>query len=635
MLFPTSKMTNTSLENSDDPDTGDIYSGLDRFGRIKDCRWRNTDSDTDLSRIQYGYDRASNRIWRKNPTDPDQHYDWLYSYDGLQRLKDGERGTLNGTHDGITNPQFAQCWTLDETGNWQGFRQSDNGSDWSLVQARTANTINEITGINASTGPAWATPGYDQNGNMTTIPRPDAALGPSWSKLSTGGWGGLTADGWGTMTVDPSTFTATYDAWNRLVKVTGAEGTVQEDQYDARNFRIVRKEYTGGALSETRHYYYTDGWQDVEERVGDSTDANQQNVWGVRYIDDLILRDRDTNSDGTLNERFYACQDATWNTTAIVDTSGDVQERYEYDPYGVPTFLSPTFNERPSSSYKWETLFTGRYYDAETALYNFRMRMYASVLGVFLICDPSGYVDGTNRYAAYFPLNGTDPTGNEKIWFEFNAFIPASDGVAFPDDASNKQGNKTWIYALGWYYLTDNRSFGGGTSRVFQRAWIDSEKLGRVGSGDWGYYYNTSGSFRVKTSSQEKPERMDSQVTGSGKVFNSEGGTTVRLKASGGDPFIEPFAPNVDFEVDFNFDFDRCRPNEVKVSVNGWRNSSPNYEAIVTTTPSNLKSPIIGQLLYKGTGSSTGVWSLLYGLNSSVLFGTKPITIQARTPQYG
>ena len=39
--------------------TGDIYAGLDLFGRIKDSRWLNTSTTTDLSRIQYGYDLAS------------------------------------------------------------------------------------------------------------------------------------------------------------------------------------------------------------------------------------------------------------------------------------------------------------------------------------------------------------------------------------------------------------------------------------------------------------------------------------------------------------------------------------------------------------------------------------------------
>jgi YD repeat-containing protein len=172
------RYTLVSLTGSNDPDTGDIYAGLDRFGRVKDLRWRNTDTGSDLSRVLYGYDRASSRIWRENPSDSSRRYDWLYGYDGLHRLHSAERGELNSGHTSITSPQFGQCWTLDPTGNWHGFRQDDDGnSTWDLIQARTSNPVNEITDIDNTTGPSWATPSYDANGNMTTIPRPDLGVG--------------------------------------------------------------------------------------------------------------------------------------------------------------------------------------------------------------------------------------------------------------------------------------------------------------------------------------------------------------------------------------------------------------------------------------------------------------------------
>ncbi len=111
---PEVKWTMVDLTNTNDPDTGDIYTGLDRFGRVKDLRWRNTDSNTDLSRVEYGYDRASNRIWRKNPTDPNAHYDWLYTYDAIQRLKlSGMRWTHTGAQHILTlrSILLSQTWT--------------------------------------------------------------------------------------------------------------------------------------------------------------------------------------------------------------------------------------------------------------------------------------------------------------------------------------------------------------------------------------------------------------------------------------------------------------------------------------------------------------------------------------------
>jgi hypothetical protein len=90
--------------------------------------------------------------------------------------------------------------------------------------------------------------------------------------------------------------------------------------------------YSSGTLDKTIHHYFTDAWQCVEQRVDSSSDPERQHVWGLRYIDDLVLRDRDTTGNGTLDERLYAMADANWNVTGVVNTSGVVQERIEYTP---------------------------------------------------------------------------------------------------------------------------------------------------------------------------------------------------------------------------------------------------------------------------------------------------------------
>eukprot|EP00456_Euglypha_rotunda_P036081 TRINITY_DN2775_c0_g1_i9.p1 TRINITY_DN2775_c0_g1~~TRINITY_DN2775_c0_g1_i9.p1 ORF type:complete len:458 (-),score=121.91 TRINITY_DN2775_c0_g1_i9:23-1396(-) len=186
-----------SLTGANDPDTGDIYSGLDRFGRIKDCRWYNYGSSTDVARLQYGYDRASDRLWRADPVAQSlgQQFDELYTYDGLHRLQTMQRGQLTSGHTSVSSENFGQCWTLDSTSNWAGFQEAATGGAATLVQSRTATPVNEISDITNTVGTPWATPGYDPAGNMTTIPCPSSdAL--SWATLTTNQWATLTKEEW-------------------------------------------------------------------------------------------------------------------------------------------------------------------------------------------------------------------------------------------------------------------------------------------------------------------------------------------------------------------------------------------------------------------------------------------------------
>jgi len=70
----------------------------------------------------------------------------------------------------------------------------------------------------------------------------------------------------------------------------------------------------------------------------------------LRYIDALIVRDRDTDANGTLDERLYALQDPNWNVAALAEPDGDVAERYTYEAYGKSTVFTPAFASRASSN---------------------------------------------------------------------------------------------------------------------------------------------------------------------------------------------------------------------------------------------------------------------------------------------
>ncbi|HVS71952.1 MAG TPA: hypothetical protein VHQ47_11910 [Phycisphaerae bacterium] len=153
----------------------------------------------------------------------------------------------------------------------------------------------------------------------------------------------------------------TYDHLNRLTKIVDAStsDTVAEYQYDGQTRRIVKKTYTSGTLTETRHFYWSSAWQDLEERVGSSTSADKQQVWGIRYVDELVCR------DDAVPERIYVCQDANFNVTALVDTSASVLQRFIYEPYGQPAVLNASWAST-TDSYNWVWRHQGLAWDVET-----------------------------------------------------------------------------------------------------------------------------------------------------------------------------------------------------------------------------------------------------------------------------
>lgn len=383
--------------------TTGTYAGLDRFGRDVDHRWYDYTSGTvDRARYYYGYDHNSNRNWQKDPVASanSSNLDILYAYDGLNRLTAYDRGDINSGHTAITTLAFAQDWDLDQLNNWSAFDEDDDGDATNeLEQDRTHNDANEITAITATTGANWVDPTYDAAGNMITGPTPGD---------------------------ETSTQKYVYDAWNRLVEVTdGSDVTQATFDYDARNHRVTKGIYVSGSLDHTRHYYHTEQNQVVEERIDSSTDPDRQYTWGDRYVDDLVLRTRDTDSNGSLDETVYALHDSNWSITALADTSGAVVERFRYDAYGRAVVLDADFSADGdgTSDYEWEYRFTSREWDAEDGLYSFRSRVYDAGIARFLSRDPIDYLDGLNLYAAYFAPDLVDPYGDTAIdWRKCNSY---------------------------------------------------------------------------------------------------------------------------------------------------------------------------------------------------------------------
>ncbi|MEM8738824.1 MAG: hypothetical protein AAGG38_10165, partial [Planctomycetota bacterium] len=164
----------------DDPN--DYLPGLDRFGRVTRLRWDRVDpltgnplagaagtSDGPLFDLRHGYDRAGNRRYTQRRVYGDQEE--LYGHDQLHRLTRFDKGGLNATQDAMASLGFAQDWALDALGNWNAFKQDDDGGTalsptpdpYDLDQTRMHNAANEILSLAGGAAPAGGTGPIDQS----------------------------------------------------------------------------------------------------------------------------------------------------------------------------------------------------------------------------------------------------------------------------------------------------------------------------------------------------------------------------------------------------------------------------------------------------------------------------------------
>ena len=231
------------------PDT-ELNSSYDRFARIIDIPWTNASGTTTHAHIQFGYDAASRRTWRKDLTPhADDKHDRAYTYDALGQVKSAVVGALNLNESGISGvPKENEAWTYDETGNWLAYQRSEDGAT-AINQSRRHNESNQITVIDGNrTGIS-----HDLNGNTTLLATGDDLQGTP-SKLK-------------------------WNAWNMLVEVRDSndDGLVNAYQYDGQLRRTTGTESDNSLI----HSYYNDQWRSMEEREHNSTDPAKVYYWGA------------------------------------------------------------------------------------------------------------------------------------------------------------------------------------------------------------------------------------------------------------------------------------------------------------------------------------------------------------------
>jgi RHS repeat-associated protein len=413
--YPQPNVINRLFSAGTTGDAGDIFTSLDRFGRLEEVRW--DQGSTILERVLYGYDRVGNRTWRDvltpaaGTTTPVTGWDEKYTYDGLYQVTQRQRGNLNLGRTAISGtPSRQEDFAYDPAGNWLGYSAKAEGTI-TLDQRRAHNDLNQIGSLSTA-GTTWNAEDHpltsdkvehDANGNMLLLPHGPAG---EWDKA----------------------MKLTWDAWNRLVKTENAQDNslIASYQYDGLWRRTVKS-----TPWETRHYYYNDQWRSIEEHIegtGSARHLEQQHLWGALHRWQYHRRDRDTTpTSGTssLNETHYALQDAM-SITAIVNTSGAIVERYAYSAFGQRLITAPDGTVRTDSTVDWKLGFHVEFADvnatdkADAGLTNYGYRYYSPIIGIWINRDIIMENGGSNLYTTLSnsPLNLRDFLGLEDHhWF--------------------------------------------------------------------------------------------------------------------------------------------------------------------------------------------------------------------------
>ena len=311
------------------------------FDNLEDKRLKQIKNQTStgvlLSQFDYTYDDEGQiRTWTKNFPGLATPQRYDLTYDYADQL-------TNAPLKKATNNALLRQYIY-------GYDPAANRTSEQVGNNTTASTVNNVNQIISQSGATNRNLSYDVNGSL----------------ISNGG-----------------TRTFEWDAANRLVAINYT-GTTQRSEfaYDGLNRCVKLVEKNGNKIASTRRFVWC-GTETCESRNSNGAVQLQLYPQG-QYV------------NGALS---YYTRDHLGSIREMIDGSGTVVARYDYDPWGRSTTVigtnKPDFN------------FTGLYQHAKSGLDMAVYRFYDPDLGRWLNRDPIGEKGGVNLYDYAF----NDPAG--------------------------------------------------------------------------------------------------------------------------------------------------------------------------------------------------------------------------------
>jgi RHS repeat-associated protein len=378
---------------------GYIYSPA---GNIKS--WSQTTGTSSAKTWGIAYDRADQleaaTLTNSTAAVLEQHA-WRYDKIGNRTSRQNGPQITQTTHNNRNQI------TSDSPGGWMRVRGTTN--ETAIVRVKSnANAFTNATTDSGNQFSGWVTTTH--GANSVTIEAKDTSPNAntrinSYSVNVSGTSRTPTYDLNGNTTHNGSGQAYQWDAEDRLVRITYADNSSTEFTYDglSRRVRITEKNASNSVITDKR-YVWAGGNQPAEERdsIG-STVLRQYHPQG-----EFILA-----ATAPLNKLFHT-KDHLGSVRELVDASGALQTRYDYDMWGKRVKLSGTVES--------DAGYTGHHHHAKSGLILTWYRAYDAESGRWLSADPIEKItgdmaellqEGSNLYGyvGNDPMNSVDPMG--------------------------------------------------------------------------------------------------------------------------------------------------------------------------------------------------------------------------------
>lgn len=424
-----------------EPDSSTSF-GYDRLGRVVTASNAGT-ANVPTVLMAYAYDAASNVLSQAEFVNGQATATTTYAYDNLDRLKSEQQsGGVAPKRVDFAYNHLGQMTQVNRYADLAGTNLVVSGTYGydganrltGITYQRGGTTLNAYSlsydagnrlSSKSSTADGNSAFQYDDRGELTSASSPgqtqsfgyDAAGNRNTTGYQTGPYNRMTSDG---------RYAYTYDnEGNRTRRTDTVTGATDDYTWDHRNrlTRVLSKTSSGAV---TQDVYYT--YDAFDQRIRKQVDSNGDGTFEVteayahagghlalvfdgagqvqeRYlygpgVDQPLAVERGGATQWLLGDDQGTVRD-------VVDAGGSVVNHLVVDAFGVPV-------NQTNAAVPLRFIYTGREYDQETGLYQYRRRYYDPKAGKFLSDDPSGFGAGDpnlSRYVGNSVTNLTDPSG--------------------------------------------------------------------------------------------------------------------------------------------------------------------------------------------------------------------------------